>query len=74
MECMNTWIYRWSSNGWRNARGGEVVNRDLIEEAWQLHGMVEDEGDVSYAWIPREENLEADQAANEAMDEQWRRS
>jgi ribonuclease HI len=31
-NCMPGWIYKWSGNGWMNARGEPVVNQDLIEK------------------------------------------
>lgn len=67
---MNEWIYKWSRNGWRNARGDEVANRDLIQEASDLDDQLKEEGTVTYTWIPRAENQDADEAANDAMDGQ----
>lgn len=29
--CMSRWSDKWLENGWRNTKGGEVYNRDLIE-------------------------------------------
>lgn len=67
---MTEWIDKWYQNGWRNAAGKEVVNRDLIERAVELEDLFTQVGHLSYVWIPREENEEADQAVNEAMDNQ----
>ncbi|KAL2068913.1 hypothetical protein VTL71DRAFT_15251 [Oculimacula yallundae] len=67
--CMTQWIYRWSSNGWRNAAGNPVANQDLIRRASDLDDRLREEGDVSYIWVPREENTDADRACNEVMDE-----
>ena len=67
--CMNEWIYKWTQNGWKNAAGYEVANRDLIEEASDLDDRVKDLGDIEYIWIPRSENQEADEACNDAMDD-----
>jgi ribonuclease HI len=66
--CMNEWIYKWTRNGWRNASGNEVANRELIEEASDLDDQVKELGSVEYIWIPRAENEEADEACNRAMD------
>jgi ribonuclease HI len=66
--CMTEWIYNWTQNGWKNAAGYRVANRDLIEEASYLHDIVTGLGDIEYIWIPRSENWEADEACNEAMD------
>lgn len=67
--CMTEWIYKWSINGWQNAAGNEVANRDLIEEAYELNVRLKDEGNVEYIWIPRAENQDADEACNDVMDE-----
>ena len=66
--CMSTWIYQWAENGWRNSRGSEVANRDLIRETSALDDAVRELGKVRYVWIPRSENWEADEAANAVMD------
>jgi ribonuclease HI len=67
--CMTEWIYKWTQNGWKNAAGYEVANRDLIEEASDLDDRVKRLGDIEYIWIPRSENQEADEACNDAMDD-----
>lgn len=68
--CMTNWIYKWARNGWINAAGNEVANRDLIQEASDLDDRLKEEGDVEYIWIPREENQLADRLCNEDMDKQ----
>ena len=68
--CMTNWIYKWTRNGWINAAGNEVANRDLIQEASDLDDRLKEEGDVEYIWISREENQLADRLCNECMDEQ----
>jgi ribonuclease HI len=68
--CMTKWIYKWTRNGWINAAGNEVANRDLIEEASDLDDRLKEKGDVEYIWIPREENQLADGLCNEHMDKQ----
>jgi ribonuclease HI len=67
--CMTDWIYKWSQNGWINAAGNEVANRDLIEEASGLDDQLKEEGNVKYIWIPREKNELADRLCNEKLDE-----
>jgi ribonuclease HI len=70
VNCMNTWIPKWLNNDWTNSMGNEVANQDLLEEAWKLHKKVEKEGEVTYTWIPRASNTDADDACNEALDRQ----
>ncbi|KAI0192740.1 ribonuclease H-like domain-containing protein [Xylaria flabelliformis] len=67
--CMNEWIYKWARNGWTNAAGYEVANRDLIEKASSLDDEVKELGSVEYIWVPRSQNEEADEACNEKLDE-----
>ncbi|KAK2757576.1 hypothetical protein FQN54_004545 [Arachnomyces sp. PD_36] len=67
--CMTDWVYKWANNGWRNAAGNEVVNRDLIEEASDLDDRLKREGKVEYIWIPRSQNQIADELCNECLDD-----
>ena len=52
-----------------NAAGNQVANRDLIEKASELDDQVKELGTVDYVWIPRDENQDADEAANGRLDE-----
>lgn len=67
--CMNTWIYKWTRNGWKNAAGYSVVNQDLIQKASDLDDKVAELGCVRYTWVPRSENEDADGYCNKMMDE-----
>ncbi|KAI0423694.1 ribonuclease H-like domain-containing protein [Xylaria sp. FL1042] len=67
--CMDNWIYKWARNGWQNAAGYEVANRDLIEKASDLDDKVKELGSVDYIWVPRSENEEADELCNDMLDE-----
>lgn len=71
VNCMTEWIFNWRCNGWRNSKGFDVANRELVEEAAELESRLEQEcqGRVRYEWIPRSENAEADRYANERMNE-----
>lgn len=68
--CITNWIYKWTRNGWINAAGNEVANRDLIQEASHLDNRLKEVGDVEYIWISREENQLADRLCNKYMDNQ----
>ncbi|KAI1640706.1 ribonuclease H-like domain-containing protein [Biscogniauxia mediterranea] len=67
--CLSgVWAFRWDRNGWRNARGVEVANRDLIERALNLADVIEDmDGTVTYEWIPRHENEFADRVCRQVL-------
>ena len=67
--CMTDWSFKWRGNGWINSAGNEVANRDLIEKAVDLENAIDENGHVSYAWISRSENQDADDAVNERLDE-----
>jgi ribonuclease HI len=69
VDCMTKWIYKWTKNDWTNAQGFQVANRDLLEQASRLDDRVAEEGEVHYYWIPRDENQDADECCNEALDE-----
>ncbi|KAL7904201.1 ribonuclease H-like domain-containing protein [Trichoderma velutinum] len=70
IECMTTWIYKWTKNGWINAAGNRVANRDLLKQASDLDDKLREAGDVDYVWISREQNQYADRLCNDAMDKQ----
>ncbi|CAK4033999.1 ribonuclease H-like domain-containing [Lecanosticta acicola] len=67
--CMTEWKARWICNGWRNSRGNDVANTDLIRQAYDLEDRVKDIGKVTYTHIPRAQNTVADGYCNQAMDE-----
>jgi ribonuclease HI len=67
---MDEWIYKWCSNGWKNAAGHPVANQDLIREASELDDRARELGDVTYEWLPREQNQLADAACNRCLDDQ----
>jgi ribonuclease HI len=68
--CVETWIYKWARNGWQNSRGCEIANRDLVEKASDLDDLVKELGSVTYTWVPRSDNKDANGHCNEELDEQ----
>jgi ribonuclease HI len=65
---MTKWMGKWLENGWVNTKGLEVANRDLLE-ADELDDELRTLRNVTYKWIPRHQNTEADRYCNEALDE-----
>lgn len=68
--CMNRMIPIWAENGWINAAGREVANRDLIEKVSDLNNELRQEGTVEYQWLPRGHNHIAGDFCTEELDEQ----
>ena len=64
------WLRRWAACGWRTARGLPVQNRDLWERLSERMGMCAKGGcEVSFWWVPRALNAEADRAAKAAAED-----
>ncbi|KAE9965486.1 hypothetical protein EG328_009599 [Venturia inaequalis] len=69
--CMRTWINDWLANGFINASGKSVANRDLIERALNLDDdLASMGGRIDYVYIPREQNKMADEACCDWLDKQ----
>ncbi|KAF2666074.1 ribonuclease H-like protein [Microthyrium microscopicum] len=74
VHCLTDWPNIWYDNGWRNARGYRVANRDLIEQALNLDDRLMNwdnmgHSNVEYEHIPRNRNREADWHCGQALDE-----
>ncbi|KAL8941027.1 MAG: hypothetical protein Q9211_001993, partial [Gyalolechia sp. 1 TL-2023] len=69
LGCMTDWCHKWMNNGWVNSAGRAVANRRLIQDALDLQDEIEQNGSVEYEWVPRAENVEADRAVNDALDD-----
>jgi len=71
INCMTEWQFKWRENGWMKAAGQPLVNRDLIQRACDLEDYLEQNCDakITYTWIPREDNMTADQCCKQALDD-----
>lgn len=63
------WIYKWYQNGWMNARGGDVSNREDFEELDELINELEDDYGVFVEFwkVDRYDNQESDELARDAV-------
>ena len=59
---VNEWLSDWLKHGWKNARGERVANLDL----WEQLKTLLDQHTVTLTWIPREQNVQADELAQSA--------
>ncbi len=59
---VNEWLSDWIKRGWKNARGEQVANLDLWR---QLQALLE-QHTVTFTWIPRGQNGQADELAQSA--------
>ena len=55
-------------NGFRSARNREIANRDLVERALVLEGMVLGAGTVEWVWVPRSRNEVAGEVVEGLLD------
>ena len=66
---MTDWSLKWIKNGFQNARGREVADRDLIERALFLEGSVLGKGTVDWVWLPRSQIGEVGAVVDGLLDE-----
>lgn len=59
---VNEWLSDWIKRGWKNARGEQVANLDL----WQQLQTLLEQHNVTLTWIPRGQNVQADELAQSA--------
>jgi ribonuclease HI len=59
---VNEWLSDWLKRGWKNARGEHISNLDLWKE---LKTQLE-QHTVTFTWIPRDQNAQADELAQSA--------
>jgi len=67
---MTEWVPKWRLNGFKNAKGRPVVNADLFREIdGQVQKLATRGVSCSFWHVPRGNNRQADQLANQALDE-----
>jgi ribonuclease HI len=59
---INEWLPDWIARGWKTAAKKPVANREL----WQQVVALLEKHTVTVTWIPREQNIEADELAQQA--------
>lgn len=76
INCVSVWVRNWKANGWINAHGLAVVNRDLIKDINDLQNAFEYQCGVvvNYTWNRRYRNSLADHYCNEALNEYERQA
>jgi len=62
VKGVNEWLPDWIARGWRTANKKPVANRELWE---RLHALIQ-QHEVTFTWVPREQNTEADTLAQTA--------
>ncbi|MBZ0280738.1 MAG: ribonuclease HI [Anaerolineae bacterium] len=62
VKGINEWLPDWIARGWKTAGKKPVANRELWE---QLQGLIA-QHTVTFTWVPREQNTEADKLAQAA--------
>lgn len=66
---MTEWIYKWKANGWVNAKGLPVTNREHFDRIDSIVQSLENEQVTVQFWhVPREYNQEADKLATSALE------
>lgn len=70
VKGITEWVNRWIKKNWVNSKKQPVKNKEL----WmQLHGLVQQQEDISFEWVKGHSDSEgnelADSLANKAMDE-----
>jgi ribonuclease HI len=69
VNCMTDWIVKWRGNGYLNARGLPLNNRDLIQQLDSLCNQINDLNIRVPFWnVRREYNMQAEKLANAALD------
>lgn len=68
VKSMTVWIHKWVQNGWRNAQGYDLTNKEELQDLDELIDELDGEGvKVEFWQVPREYNTEADHLAGEGV-------
>lgn len=69
VKGLTEWVRKWRHNGWRNARGRPLVNRDLFERILHQIDVLRGSGvEVMFWLVPWKDNWDADELAYRVLD------
>lgn len=52
INCIDKWSKSWSKNGWKNSKGQEVKNKELIQDILTLRDSINQDIKISFKHIP----------------------
>ncbi|KAH8593260.1 ribonuclease H-like domain-containing protein [Bisporella sp. PMI_857] len=65
ISCSSLWYKNWQKNGWRNSKGEDVMNRDLIESIRELIDSRDRNGaKTNFEWVKGHSNDPSNEAAD----------
>lgn len=74
VNVLTKWRWSWERNGWRNSKGQQIANKELVIQICNLYSKLEN---VKITWTKGHAsdagNIRADALANMAMDEYSRK-
>lgn len=51
INCIDKWSKNWKKNGWKNSKGEEVKNKNLIQEILNMRDMIDDKIKIKFKHI-----------------------
>lgn len=52
INCIDKWSKAWSKNGWKNSKGQEVKNKELIQDILTLRESINQDIKISFKHVP----------------------
>lgn len=66
INSVTKWMPVWRLKGWKKSNGKDVLNRDLMEELWELTDALEKAGrTLKFQWVKGHSNHELNEAADD---------